>query len=93
MLLLSNDDVEQVVGMGAVMGALESAYRDLAAGGAANVPRVDLLVPHPARERAVHAFKTMSGGWPRHGVTALRLNSASSGPPRPAATGHGGSFP
>jgi ornithine cyclodeaminase/alanine dehydrogenase-like protein (mu-crystallin family) len=74
-LILSNEDVEQVLTMPLVMRALEQAYRDLGAGEATTVPRVDTLAPHPSRPEAAHAFKTMSGSWPRHRVTALRLNS------------------
>lgn len=54
--------------------ALESAYRDLGEGNAANVGRADLLSPGPL-PGSFHGFKTMSGSLRRRKVTALRLNS------------------
>jgi alanine dehydrogenase len=72
--ILTNDDVAAILRMPECVATLEEAYRDLGNRDAADIPRQDLLVPtsHPG---AVHAFKTMSGSWPRAGITALRLNS------------------
>ena len=74
MLILTNEDVEQILDMSECVATLEAAYRDLGNRDAAEIPRQDLLVEN-ARPGAVHAFKTMSGSWPAAGVTALRLNS------------------
>lgn len=74
MLLVTNDDIETFLSMPACIAALEEAYRDLGNGDAVDIPRQDMLVAN-RREGAVHAFKTMSGSWPRAGIAALRLNS------------------
>lgn len=74
MLLVTNDDIETFLSMPECVAALEEAYRDLGDGDAVDIPRQDMLVAnqHPG---AVHAFKTMSGSWPRAKIAALRLNS------------------
>ena len=74
MLILTNEDIETLIDMPATMAALESVYRDFGLGDAVDIPRQDGLVANP-RPGAIHAFKTMSGSWPRAGITALRLNS------------------
>lgn len=74
MLILTNEDVEQILHMPDCVAALEEAYRDFGNQDAAEIPRSDVIVGNQ-RPEAVHAFKTMSGSWPRAGVTALRLNS------------------
>lgn len=74
MLILTNEDVEQILHMPECVATLEEAYRDFGNRDAAEIPRQDVLVDN-RRPEAVHAFKTMSGSWPRAGVTALRLNS------------------
>lgn len=74
MLILTNDQIAELLVMSECVAALEDAYRDFGLGEAADIPRQDMLVPN-RREGAVHAFKTMSGSWPRAGIAALRLNS------------------
>lgn len=74
MIILTNEDVEQIINMPECVATLEEAYRDFGNQDAAESPRQDVLVDNE-RPEAVHAFKTMSGSWPRAGVTALRLNS------------------
>jgi len=74
MLILTNEDIEALIDMPATMVALEAVYRDFGLGDAVDIPRQDGLVTNP-RPGAIHAFKTMSGSWPRAGITALRLNS------------------
>ncbi|MBI2305278.1 MAG: ornithine cyclodeaminase family protein [Chloroflexi bacterium] len=73
-LILNNEEIEKVLTMDTCLQVLEDMYRELGTDRAINIPRSDLIVPsdHPDR---VHAFKTMSGGVPKIGVTALRLNS------------------
>lgn len=72
--LLSNDDIDSLLAMDECIGALEDAYRDFGNEDAVEIPRQDTIAPN-AREGAVHVFKTMTGTWPRAGLTALRLNS------------------
>lgn len=74
MILLTNDQIEKLLDMRECVAALESSYRDFGNRDAVDIPRCDMLVPN-RREGAVHAFKTMSGSWPRSGIAALRLNS------------------
>ena len=74
MFILTNKDVEQILLMPECVSTLEQAYFDLGNHDAAEISRQDLLVDNE-RPEAIHAFKTMSGSWPRAGVTALRLNS------------------
>jgi alanine dehydrogenase len=74
MLLVKNEEIEPMLVMSECIERLEEAYRDLGNADAADIPRQDMLVANP-REGAVHAFKTMSGSWPRAGIAALRLNS------------------
>ena len=74
MIILTNDQISELLDMGECVEALESAYRDLGLADAVDIPRQDMLVAN-RREGAVHSFKTMSGSWPRAGIAALRLNS------------------
>jgi alanine dehydrogenase len=74
MIILTNEQIEKLIGMRECVAALEIAYRDFGVGDAVEIPRQDMLVSN-RREGAVHSFKTMSGSWPRAGIAALRLNS------------------
>jgi hypothetical protein len=64
MRVLSNDDMEQVLSAAECMAALESAYRELAAGQGANRPRNHTYFPvedhqHPGFR---FRFKSQEGG-------------------------------
>src|SRR5512145_1884964 len=74
MLILSNEDIEKVLPVGACLDVLEEAYRDLGNGMAATVPRYDVFSPTKANE--FYEYKTMSGVLPNRGIAALRLNSS-----------------
>jgi ornithine cyclodeaminase/alanine dehydrogenase-like protein (mu-crystallin family) len=74
MLLLTNEEVEQVLDMGSCIEILEQTYQALAENRAINIPRADMLVP-TSRPEVIHGFKTMSGSIPQFGITALRINS------------------
>ena len=73
-LILSNDDVNQVLTMPDCLDILEDAYRGLHDGTAVTRRRSDCLTP-TEREDAVYGFKTMDGVIPSQGVSAVRLNS------------------
>ncbi len=73
-LILSNDDIAQVLDMPECIEALENAYRDHAALRAVNRPRSDVYTPHE-REDAFYILKSFEGMLPSAGVAALRLNS------------------
>jgi ornithine cyclodeaminase/alanine dehydrogenase-like protein (mu-crystallin family) len=74
MLILSNEDIEKILPVGACLDVLEEAYRDLGNGMAATVPRYDVFSPTKPNE--FYEYKTMSGVLPNRGIAALRLNSS-----------------
>ena len=74
MLILSNEEIEKLLPVGACLEVLEEAYRDLGDGMAATVPRYDVFSPTKPNE--FYEYKTMSGVLPNRKVAALRLNSS-----------------
>jgi alanine dehydrogenase len=74
MLILSNEDIEKILPVGACLDVLEDAYRDLGNGMAATVPRYDVFSPTKPNE--FYEYKTMSGVLPKRKIAALRLNSS-----------------
>jgi len=74
MLILSNEDIEKILPVGACLDVLEEAYRDLGNGMAATVPRYDVFSPTKPDE--FYEYKTMSGVLPNRNIAALRLNSS-----------------
>jgi len=72
-LLLTNDDVAQVLTMDDCLEVLEQAFLDLAQGQAANRPRSHTYTPLGPGQ--FYLFKSMDGSWPRAGVHALRVSS------------------
>jgi len=75
MLILSNDEIEKILPVGACLDVLEDAYRDLGNGMAATVPRYDVFSPTKSSNE-FYEYKTMSGVLPNRGIAALRLNSS-----------------
>ena len=75
MLILSNDEIEKILPVGACLDVLEEAYRDLGNGMAATVPRYDVFSPTKSSNE-FYEYKTMSGVLPNRGIAALRLNSS-----------------
>lgn len=74
MLVLSNEDVEKILAMDECMAILEDLYNDLYHEKALFMPRIDNILPC-RQEGGYYAFKHMGGGWPRHRIMALRINS------------------
>jgi ornithine cyclodeaminase/alanine dehydrogenase-like protein (mu-crystallin family) len=74
MLILSNEEIEKILPVGACLEVLEDAYRDLGRGMAATVPRYDVF--SPAGDDQFYEYKTMSGVLPNRNIAALRLNSS-----------------
>lgn len=74
MLVLSNEDIDQLLSMAECIEVLEEMYRDYANGQALLVPRIDNLSP-ATEPGAYYGFKQMGGAWPRRRVQALRINS------------------
>jgi alanine dehydrogenase len=73
-LILSNEDIEKILPVGACLDVLEEAYRDLGNGMAATVPRYDVF--SPTKRDEFYEYKTMSGVLPNRNIAALRLNSS-----------------
>ncbi|GAB6173980.1 hypothetical protein JCM15765_34580 [Paradesulfitobacterium aromaticivorans] len=74
MLVLSNEEISELLNMPECIAVLEQAYQDLAAGRALYSPGRDNLTPC-GREDAYYAFKHTGGTWPRRGIQALRIKS------------------
>ena len=64
MLVLSNEDIDQLLTMPECIEVLEEMYRDYANGQALLVPRIDNLSP-ATEPGAYYGFKQMGGAWPR----------------------------
>jgi ornithine cyclodeaminase/alanine dehydrogenase-like protein (mu-crystallin family) len=73
-LLLSNDDVEAVLGISDCLEAMEIAYRELDEARGVNGMRSEILTP-TARDDALYSLLTMEGVVPKFGVGAVRINS------------------
>ena len=74
-LLLSNDDVSNLLTMPETLDALEKAYIELEAGRGVNRIRSDTLTSVKDRPGAVYGLKSMDGVAPAFGVSAVRINS------------------
>jgi len=72
MLLLSNEDVAQVLTMEGCVEVLEQAYTDLASHRAINNNRRDTLMPTSDPE-GLFRYKSMTGGIPSMGSYAVRV--------------------
>ena len=73
-LLLTNEDVDQVLGMQASLEALEPAYRELAEGQAVARRQTQTYLPGPLPASS-YCLKTVDGGSETLGVVALRVTS------------------
>ena len=75
-LLLSNEEIDQILTMDMALECVERSQRSLEAQEAVNSPRVDTLAPTTVGEtKGVYSLKAMSGLWPDEGMAALRINS------------------
>ena len=72
-LVLSNDDVEQLLSPSECVSLLEQAYLELDAGRAVTRPRADCLVD--AADEIVYSLKTLDAVLPSAGVGIVRINS------------------
>ena len=69
-LILSNEEISQLLSIEDVLDALEEVYKDLHAGRAVTRRRSDTLVPaHHDGEEAIYGFKTMDGVAPSQGFS------------------------
>lgn len=73
-IVLTNEQVRELMPIGAYVDAIESAYREYGMGRAVNQTRTDLYGESPA-ENQYCVFKSMVGMLPKDHVVALRINS------------------
>jgi ornithine cyclodeaminase/alanine dehydrogenase-like protein (mu-crystallin family) len=73
-LVLSNQDVEQLLTMRECIEVLEDVYVELSEGRGVNRRRSDCLVPS-TRGDAVYSLKSMDGVIPKLGIGAVRIDS------------------
>lgn len=74
-LILSNEDIEQILTMEDLVPALEEAYVELVNGRGGNRVRSDIVTPTTLRDDGLYALKSMDGVIPKFGIGAVRLNS------------------
>ncbi len=74
MLLLNNDDVHELLDMKTCLEALETGYRDLAAGNAVHRPRLDVWAPSDEQD-AFFRWGSMEGVCRTYGAFAIRMKS------------------
>ena len=72
-LILSNDDINELVSIEECIKRLDQTYQDLGNGLAQNRARSDIY--GPIQDNGRYIFKTMDGMVPRFEVAAIRLNS------------------
>lgn len=72
-LILSENDVEQLLTMDGCLEVLEPTFEDYGRGRAVSRPRTHTYTP--LGEKTFYNFKSMDGAVPRYGVHALRLSS------------------
>jgi alanine dehydrogenase len=73
-LLLSNEDITELLTMPETLAVLEDAYIELAHGRGINRRRSDLIAPGTLPD-SVYGLKSMDGVAPKQGVAAIRINS------------------
>jgi ornithine cyclodeaminase/alanine dehydrogenase-like protein (mu-crystallin family) len=73
-LILSNNDVDQLLTMRECVDVLEEAYVELAAGRGVSRTRSDCLTP-TGRPDAHYSLKSMDGVIPKLGISAIRIDS------------------
>jgi len=75
-IILTHEEVENILTMSDTIQALEKAYEQLGQGKAVTRPRSDIVIPgYSEQAGAVYALKTMDGAVPEMGYAAIRLNS------------------
>jgi ornithine cyclodeaminase/alanine dehydrogenase-like protein (mu-crystallin family) len=74
-LILSNDEVEQLLTMPDCIEALEEAYREMAEGRGITRTRSDCIAPTSHSDDAIYGLKSMDGVVPSLGISAIRINS------------------
>jgi len=74
-LILTNEDIDQILTMEDLVPVLEEAYIELVNGRGGNRVRSDIVTPTTLRDDGLYALKSMDGVIPKFGIGAVRLNS------------------
>lgn len=74
-LILSNDEIDNLLSMSECIATLEEAYVELAEGRGVNRTRSDCFTLAAGRPEALYSLKSMDGVIPKLGVGAVRINS------------------
>ena len=74
-LILSNEEIDDLLEMDELIRILEDSYRELAEGRGGSRRRSDIVTPTTLRDDGLYALKSMDGVIPKLGVGAIRLNS------------------
>src|SRR5262249_12994110 len=74
-LILSNEEIEQILTMDELVPAIEEAYVELIEGRGGNRLRSDIVTPTTYSKEGLYALKSMDGVIPKFGVGAIRINS------------------
>jgi ornithine cyclodeaminase/alanine dehydrogenase-like protein (mu-crystallin family) len=75
MLLIGNDVVSRVLDMQSTLGALEGVFKEIAAGDAVGMGRIDLYVPSGAAAAPFYRWAVMTGGSRKDGYVCARMLS------------------
>ncbi len=71
-LILTNEDIEQILTMDDLVPALEEAYIELVNGRGGNRVRSDIVTPTTLRDDGLYALKSMDGVIPKFGIGTVR---------------------
>ena len=74
-LILSNEDVDQILKMEELIPVLAEAFVELGEGRGGDRVRTDIVAPTTWSDDALYALKSMDGVVPKLGVGATRINS------------------
>lgn len=74
-LILSNEDVEQILTMEALIPVLADAFVELGEGRGGDRVRTDIVAPTSWSDDGLYALKSMDGVIPKLGIGAVRINS------------------
>ena len=75
MLLLSNEEIENLIDMPTAVAELEIAYQELARQRAVNQTRLEIFLPSETNENTYYVFKLFEGLVAQKKMVALRVNS------------------
>ena len=75
MLLIGNDVVSRVLDMQSTLGALEGVFKEIAAGDAVGMGRIDLYVPSGETAAPFYRWAVMTGGSRKDGYVCARMLS------------------